>query len=206
MTLQNRVLPDGSIVSNPERGALMGNRGILHDANRQLGTARWRHKAWVCCLLSFKGRRRALMSPNKYTELFFLDEAVSLAAGHRPCAECRRADHLAFVDAWETSTGTRPKAAQMDAALHPARVTRTREQVTITADAASLPNGTFVQHDGTPHMLWRDMALPFSPAGYGPACPRPDGGITVLTPQPTVAVLSAGYRPKVHETASPHIS
>ncbi|MGB8623555.1 MAG: hypothetical protein WCD16_12105, partial [Paracoccaceae bacterium] len=105
MPLQNRVLPTGEIVVHPARADFMGNRGILHGGNRQLGTARWRHKTWITCLLSFKGRKRVPMTPGRYTELFFLDEAVALAAGHRPCAECRRADFLRYRDAWQAATG-----------------------------------------------------------------------------------------------------
>src|SRR5688500_15168681 len=96
MPLQNRVTPFGEIEAAPARGLFMGNRGILHDANQQLGRARWRHKSWVTCLLSFKDRRREVMAPRRYTELFFCDEAVALAAGHRPCAECRREDYERF--------------------------------------------------------------------------------------------------------------
>ena len=87
MPLQNRVTPGGEIIADPARGTLMGNRGILHDAQQRLGRVRWRHPNWICCLLAFKGRRREVMTPHRYTELFFLDEATALAAGHRPCCE-----------------------------------------------------------------------------------------------------------------------
>ena len=101
MPLQNRVTPGGEIIADPARGTLMGNRGILHDAGQRLGVARWRHPHWIYCRLSFKGRRRAVMAPGRYTELFFLDEASALAAGHRPCYECRREDFLRFLQGHE---------------------------------------------------------------------------------------------------------
>ena len=96
MPRQNRVLPTGEIIAHPARGRFMGNRGILHDASGHLGRSRWKLMGWVTCVLDFKGRQRTVMSPGTYTELFFHDEAVALAAGHRPCAECRRADYRAY--------------------------------------------------------------------------------------------------------------
>ncbi len=206
MTLQNRVLPDGQVVAAPNRGTLMGNRGILHGADQTLGTARWRHKAWVCCLLSFKGRRRRIMAPNNYTELFFLDEATAFAAGHRPCAECRRADHLAFKTAWAAATGKRASAPEMDAVLHLNRVTRKRAQVTYQADASTLPNGTFIQIADGHAVLWGASALMYRPSGYYAAIDRPNGPVTVLTPRPTVTTIAHGYRPTLHFSASAYLS
>ncbi|WP_442638921.1 hypothetical protein [Roseicyclus sp.] len=179
----------------------MGNRGILHDGARRLGAARWRHKAWIACVLSFKGRRRVPMSPGAYTELFFLDEAVALAAGHRPCAECRRADYDRFRAAWARATGETASAPAMDAALHPARVTRSRAQVRHVADIATLPDGAFVLHEGAPCLAIGDGLLPFTPGGYGVPRPRPVGPATVLTPAPILDVLRAGYAPALHPSA-----
>jgi hypothetical protein len=119
MPLQNRATPFGVIVASEARGNLMGNRGCLHDDNRALSRRRWTTRAWVTCLLSFKGRRRQLMRPGHYTELFFLDEATALAAGHRPCAECRREAFRRFVDGWARGAGCageRVRAADMDRA------------------------------------------------------------------------------------------
>jgi hypothetical protein len=96
--LRNRVAPSGEILATAARGTFMGNRGILHDENRRI-VRQSRSDAWLICLLDFRGRRRQVMSPGTYTELFFLDEAVALAAGHRPCGECRRTHHRAFIDA-----------------------------------------------------------------------------------------------------------
>lgn len=195
--LQNRVQPDGAILATGTRGLFMGNRGILHDDRYRLGTARWRHKAWICCVLEFKNRHRQVMRPGNYTELFFLDEAVALAAGHRPCAECRRADYNRFRAAW----GGLPSAPQMDATLHPARVTRTRAKVTFGADPADLPTGTMIRRDGRFWLIQSGGARAFAPSGYGPLVASPAGPVDVLTPAPIVAVLAAGYRPALHDSA-----
>lgn len=194
MTRQNRVMPDGRILAHPARGTLMGNRGCLHDAEGRLGPARWRSRAWVTCLLAFRGRRRAVMTPGRYTELFFLDEAVALAAGHRPCGECRRAEYARFRSAWQAAHGPGTRA-EMDAALHASR-TGPR----LSARPADLPDGAFVT-EARPLLVWQGQALPFSPEGYGAAVALPDGPLTVLTPPATLAALRAGYRPTPHQGA-----
>ena len=119
-------MPTGEIAAHPARGTLTGNRGILHRDDRTLGTARWTHKAWICCTLDWKGRRREVMSGRTWTELFFLDEAVALAAGHRPCATCRREAYRRFQAAWTAAMGTPARAPLLDAALHTARVNADR--------------------------------------------------------------------------------
>ncbi|MDV7144802.1 hypothetical protein R3X27_19145 [Tropicimonas sp. TH_r6] len=203
MTRQNRVLPTGEFTAHPARGLFMGNRGILHGATGQLGPARWRHRNWICCRLAFKGRKRTLMHPGRYTELFFLDEAVALAAGHRPCAECRRADYLSFRAAWQASLGPPGCAADLDRALHAARVTRNRRQVRHEAAARALPDGAIFLWKERPMLALGDAALPFTPDGYESARERPGGSVTVLTPAPTLAVLCAGFRPVLHPSAAP---
>lgn len=196
MTRRNRVLPTGEIVALPFRGTLTGNRGILHDDTGRLGASRWRHPHWIACALAFKGRRRAVMTPGTWTELFFADEAVALAAGHRPCAECRRHDYERFRSSWTAATGARPRAAEMDRALHAARlVPGTRAQRRFEARAADLPDGTFVLDGaGRPALLRGGHLHAWSPDGYGPPHGPPDR-VSVLTPAPTVAVLAQGYRP-----------
>lgn len=202
MPLQNRVLPTGEIVAIAARGTLTGNRGIIHRDDRTLGTSRWSHHAWICCTRDWQGRKRQVMTGRNWTELFFLDEAVALAAGHRPCGYCRRAAYRAFVDGWANSSGERPKAATMDRALHAARIVDgTRDQRRHEAQAAELPDGTMILNGTTPHLLVSDRLYPFSPKGYGPPLPRPSGPVTVLTPTPTVAVLRAGYTPLIHHSA-----
>ena len=204
MTLPNRVLPTGEIVAVPLRGTFMGNRGILHGADQTLGPARWRHPHWICCVLSFKDRHRTPMTTGRYTELFFLDEAVALAAGHRPCAECRRADYLRFLDAWERAHGDRPRTAGIDRVLHAARVEpRTRRQRRHEADLATLPDGTFVLHAVAPALVRGDRLHPFGPGAYRPPIPRPrSGAVQVLTPAPLVAVLHAGYPVALHPSVT----
>lgn len=202
MPLQNRVLPDGQIVIHPARGMMMGNRGILHDDARQLGGARWRHANWICCEIAFRGRQRRPMTPGRYTELFFLDEAVALAAGHRPCAECRRSDYHAWRAAWGATFGSCGPARDMDRLLHAARtLPRSTGQRRHSADLAALPDGAFVLWQDSPHLVRGSHLCPFEPHGYGAPLPRPLGDVTVLTPEPTIAVLAAGYRPRLHPTA-----
>ena len=200
MTLRNRVLPTGEIAAIPLRGTLMGNRGILHGDDGTLGPARWTHPHWICCVLSFRGRHRTPMTPGRYTELFFHDEAVAFAAGHRPCAECRRADYLLFLDAWNRAHGTRPRAAEIDRILHAARIAPgTRHQRRHIADLATLPDGTFILRGDASALIQGEHLHPFDPQGYGPATLRSLTGETeVLTPAPLVAVLQAGYPIRLH--------
>jgi hypothetical protein len=195
MPLQNRVLPTGEIVAQPWRGALMGNRGCLHGAEGRLGLARWRHANWVCCVTEFRGRRRVPMPPGRYTALFFWDEACALAAGHRPCAECRNADWRRFKAAWAAAGLPGASAAAIDRALHAARVTRGREQVTHMAAFAGLPDGVFLTLGGVPHLKWESHPRRWSPEGYGDAVAAPPAAVRVLTPAPTVAAIRAGYTP-----------
>jgi len=202
MPLTNRVTPFGEIVAHPARGRLMGNRGILHDAERRFGTARWRHPHWVACRLAFKGRHRAVMTPGRYTELFFLDEAVALAAGHRPCAECRRDAFRAFQGAWRAAYGATPRAGEIDRVLHRDRVVpRTRLQRRCPGVLGGLPDGTLValpDAPGTAWLVWRGRLWPYDPGGYGAAVTAAAGSaVEVLTPAATVDVLAAGYVPEV---------
>jgi hypothetical protein len=208
MPLHNRVTPTGDIIADAARGTLMGNRGILHDTGRRLGTARWRHRSWICCRLSFKNRRREVMAPGRYTELFFLDEATALAAGHRPCCECRRDDFRIFQEAWRRAGGTSAASAgAIDRVLHDARIDpRTRRQIRIEAPLDDVPDGAFVLLPGDPSrpfLVMGDALLPWRPGGYGARRARPSGirGV-VLTPQPTLSVLRAGYAPALHPTAA----
>jgi hypothetical protein len=202
MTLQNRVTPTGEITAQPWRGALMGNRGILHNTQGKLGGARWRHNNWVCCVTEFRGRHRASMpppgSPTRYTALFFWDEACALAAGHRPCAECRNADYRRFRAAWAAAGLPGTKAQDIDRGLHAARVTSTRHQVTHRAELATLPDGVFLMladAEDAPLLKWRERLWRWSPEGYSDAGALSGGTVRVLTPAPTVAAVRAGYAP-----------
>jgi len=198
MPLQNRVLPSGEIIAIPARGTLTGNRGIIHREDKTLGTSRWSHHAWICCTLDWQGRKRPLMTGRNWTELFFLDEAVAFAAGHRPCGYCRRAAYRRFVDAWTCATGTRPSAKDMDKALHPARVTRDRQQIRHNARLVTLPDGAFFEHNAQPHLVWQGAYYPYAPEGYGPPIVAySETTVSVFTPKPTVAVLKSGYQPQI---------
>jgi hypothetical protein len=204
MPLQNRVTPEGDIIATPARGTMMGNRGgPFHTPDRRLGPRRWKTKAWICCVLQFKGRHRAVMQPNRYTELFFLDEATALAAGHRPCFECRRQDAMRFAEAWRAGHGLqmRPKAAEMDAALHPQRIAKD-ERSTELQGVTGLPDGVFVRWRHAAHLVVGGNLLAWTLEGYVPSASPPQLAVEIITPPTIVAALSAGYRPMLHPTAA----
>jgi hypothetical protein len=204
MPLQNRVDPFGELCAVPERGLLFGNRGgRIHRADRTLARRRWTSRAWICCRLAFKGRHREVWG-NSYTELFFLDEPTALAAGHRPCFECRRADAVAFATAWARAhtLSAAPYADEMDAVLQAQRLDR-RAKRRHRAMLDALPDGAMVVlTDHQPLAVRGDALLPWSFAGYGPPRPRPRGNeVELLTPPAIVAVLGAGFRPQWHPSA-----
>ncbi len=211
MPRQNRVTPFSTIEAVPSRGTLMGNRGILHDERGRLGVARWRHPHWVTCVLEFKGRRRPVMQPHAYTELFFLDEATAFAAGHRPCGECRRPDYKRFLDAWAKATGSNRselRAVAIDEVMHESRQIKRpglgiREQRTWRADLAGLPDGTFVRLSGDDHawVVKGSNLLRWNHEGYDARRRRLAGEVEILTPKVTVAAFKAGYRPTLHSSA-----
>jgi hypothetical protein len=216
MPLQNRVSPEGEIIATPHRGLMMGNRGgAIHRADRTLSPRRWASRQWIACVLQFKGRHREVMQPGAYTELFFLDEATALAAGHRPCFECRRADAVRFAELWARVQGRpeRERAPAMDAVLHAERVDGRRGKRTFRARRAELPDGTFIRgvrreptHGGDrqAYLVAAGGLLAWHPSGYSarvaPAALGAD--VEVLTPPSIVAVLSAGYRPMLHPSAA----
>ena len=207
MPRQNRVTPGSTLIAVPERGTLMGNRGILHDAQGRLTGRRWTTLAWVTCRLAFKGRRRPVMAPGRYTELFFLDEATALAAGHRPCGECRRADYRRFKALWLRASGLpgdTPLQA-LDRQLHAERKERGAAGETHRAPLAALPDGTLLalDDDREAWLVLGGALLRWTPAGYRERRPRPAEGMArVLTPPSTVRVLAAGYRPTLHPSAA----
>lgn len=200
MALQNRVTPFGTIVALSGRGLMMGNRGILHDDHRHI--VRFSQtRRWITCVLSYKNIRRTVMRPHSYTELFFLDEATALGAGHRPCAECRRADYNRFRTLWERCHGGPAGADVMDARLQAERGGSRRKR-TFRADLRALPDGTYVVLDAAAWLVWDSHLLLWSDGGYGERRERPVmHDVEVLTPPAIVAILSAGYRPLVHPSA-----
>jgi hypothetical protein len=202
MPLQNRGTPFGDLVAVEGRGLLMGNRGILHDGDRRI--VRYAQgRRWIACLTSFRGRRRVVMRRGSYTELFFLDEAAALAAGHRPCAECRYQDYRRFVAAWTACyPGEGTSADGIDRRLHRDRLAGPRTKRTYTDDIARLPDGTYVDIDGVAWLIREGAILAWSASGYTERRERPVGAVRVLTPRCVVDVIRAGYRPAVHPSAA----
>jgi hypothetical protein len=201
MPLQNRVTPYGELVATPAHGTMMGNRGgRLHDAQRKLGSRRWTSKQWICCKLEFNDRHRAVWG-DSYTELFFLDEVTALAAGHRPCFECRRKDAETFA-ALFSDAGTRATAAAMDKVLHAERLSGKAKRLH-RRDVDTLPDGAMIVLNGEVFAVRADQLLPWTPSGYGSARPRPHAQeVEVLTPPSILAALARGYRPHWHPSAA----
>ena len=205
MPLQNRITPHGEIEADPARGDFMGNRGILHDANRQLGRRLWAHDNWVICYTASRGRHRTVMSPRRYTELFFLDEAVALAAGHRPCYDCRRHDYHAWTEAWRIAhkAAQPPRAKEMDRALHLKRIDRaTRQQRTWSYHLVDLPDSAFV--------AWGERRISFLAISFYPGIttdvpPQYDSPAEVTVLMPIRSQIAAGLRPPARDGQTPKI-
>ena len=229
MPLQNRVTPDGSIIADASRGLLMGNRGgQMHDGARQLSARRWVSKAWIACVLQYKDRHEVIMAPGHYTQLFFLDEATALAAGHRPCALCRRTDWLRFMTGWQDVHGlaARPKVAEVDQTLQAERVDADKRKVTYTAETADLPSGVMVSMvtASPPPLTGRNKvggctggdAAPFSRPTPTLALPLQGGGngwSRELSQGPTALFLNgalypwtpSGYLPPIEAPTTVHV-
>lgn len=204
MPLQNRVTPTGEIIATPYRGMFTGNRGIIHDpATRTLLSKRWASPAWITCVCEFRGWRRKVMGTRSWTELFFLDEATALAAGHRPCFFCRRDDANRFRAAWEQGNGVASiRARDIDTALHRERLDRGRKRLhKLPAPWPELPDGAMVQARNESYLVLQGRASRWSPAGYVEADETIDAA-TLLTPPSTLRALGAGYRPVLHPSAS----
>ena len=184
MSLQNRVTPFGEIAAVGGRGLVMGNRGILHDDNRRI--VRYSQvRRWLACRTEFRQIRRVVMRPHSYTELFFLDEATSFAAGHRPCAECRRPDYRRFCDLWAMCHGEPVSADIIDRRLQRERIIRPRVKQTYNADLASLPDGAYVAIGDRAWLVWSDALFAWSPQGYAECrerSPREDVKAVLYTP------------------------
>jgi hypothetical protein len=204
--LQNRVDPFGELFGTPARGLFMGNRGgRFHTDHRKLTKRRWASRQWICCVPDFKGRRRDVWG-RYYTELFFLDEVTALAAGHRPCFECRRKDAEAFAEAWQQAfkLRRRPRADEMDRVLHAERLEERAKRLH-RRNIDDLPDGAFVALKEGEQGAWAvrgHALLRWTPAGYDSSKPRPRGTmVDMLTPPAIIGVLAAGYRPRWHPSA-----
>ena len=195
--LQNRVDPLGRLIRTPARGAWMGNRGLLHNEQREI-VRPFRLKAWLICVLEFKGRKRTVMTPNRYTELFFLDEATAFAAGHRPCFECRREAAQHFRQCWvrgnpDHAFTENTSIDAIDAVIH-----KERMGAPYTARIGELADGVFVLYSGEPYLVARGSLYSWSPFGYGEVVTLPaDTALPVLTPRSTVNAFRQGYIPQI---------
>lgn len=202
MPLQNRVTPTGDIVATPHRGMFTGNRGIIHDPATKTLTRRWASRAWLTCSCEFRGRRREVMGGRSWTELFFLDEATALAAGHRPCFFCRRDEALKFRAAWQAGNGVSEiRAREIDAVLHRERLEgRTKRLHPLPMPLRRLPDGAMLQAADESFVMVRGKALQWSPAGYRVVDEAPQEAL-LLTPPSTLRAMAAGYRPVLHPSA-----
>ncbi len=200
MPLQNRVTPFGELTATPERGMFTGNRGIIHDpATKTLLSRRWTSKAWIVCSCEYKGIRRDVWARRSWTELFFLDEATALAAGHRPCFTCRRAAANAFREAWAIGNGiAAPAAHEMDAALHRERLEGKHKR--LHPLPASLPDGTMLAAGDDAFLIHAGKPYRWNFAGYTATALHSFDAL--ITPPSTVAALAAGYRPVLHPSVS----
>jgi hypothetical protein len=210
MPLQNRVTPFGEIIATAARGLYMGNRGRLHNEHRVLRRQHSSETRWLVCVTEFRGRKRVPMSPRMYTELFFLDEATALAAGHRPCAECRNADYRRFKELWvranrdHAERSPAPSAEEIDLQLQAERMNAEGSKRSYRSACKALPDGVIVTRTDEPaaYLLWKGTLLRWTLAGYDACRPsEPKTIVNVLTPPSIVRAIAAGYVPAVHPTA-----
>jgi len=200
--LQNRVDPVGNIIRTEARGLWMGNRGILHNDKKEI-LRPFKLKAWLICKLEFNGRKRQVMGPHRYTELFFMDEATAFAAGHRPCFECRRQDYNRFKSYWlkgnpEYGFDEKISFQKIDDILHKERMEKDKSKVTFEEQADKLPNGTFVLIKNDPYLVSDGKLYKWSAFGYEKSAEfKSKDVMTVLTPRSTVNAFKAGYVPQM---------
>lgn len=205
--LQNRVNPSGEIIRTPHRGAWLGNRGVLHNEQQEI-VRTYKIKAWITCVLEFRGRHREVMQPNRWTELFFLDEATAFSAGHRPCFQCRYEDHQRFKTYWlkgnpEYGFDMKTPVSEIDNILHQERITTDKAKVTYQEKLTSLPDGTFVLYQDQFYLLKDTLLHLWTPGGYGKFISLPNlNSISVLTPRSIVNMFKSGYVPQVGKSTS----
>ena len=202
MPLKNRVDPFGQFLAVDSRGAWMGNRGILHDSNKEI-VSPWKHKAWVTCNLQFNGWKREVFGQNTYSELFFLDEATALSAGHRPCGTCRKQRFNEFKSVWCKANINPPSEKisikQIDDQLHAERAVRGGGKVTFQMKFKEVPAGAFIGEDEKAYLFWDNKLHLWSPDGYTEHSGMPSGEdiVTVLTPASIVKMYALGFVPQV---------
>ena len=206
MARTNRVDPWGIVRAVPDRGTLLGNRGVIHDTHENVIRTH-KSQAWITCRLEFKDITRPIMSPGKWTELFFLDEATAFSAGHRPCGYCRRDRFNEFKSAWLRANGDRlgqgPRGIErIDKVVHPERISQGRK-VTYKAPLRNLPSGTMIEEGSQAYLVWNNNLFRWGFAGYSfdgvePQCTV----VSVLTPETYVRAFVEGFRPTVHSSLS----
>jgi hypothetical protein len=200
--LQNRVNPFGALIKTSERGTWLGNRGVIHNDAQEI-VRPFKVKAWIICMLAFRGRHREVMQPGRWTELFFFDEATAYAAGHRPCFQCRYHEHHQFKEYWlkgnpQYGFNMQTPIVRIDDMLHGERIAPDGSKVVYTDDIKTLPEGTFISYDGHARLVANGMMHVWSPGGYTDALPLPDAeAVTVLTPRSIVQAFRAGYMPQM---------
>ncbi len=200
--LQNRVDPSGNFIMTNARGSFMGNRGVIHK-DKSIVKA-FSHKAWIICVLEFKGRKREVMTPDRWTELFFLDEATAFAAGHRPCFECRREDALRFKSFWikgnpEHNFNMKTSVRKIDTIIHTERIDQEKRKVTHQRILADLPDGAFVLLNDQPFVVTKNLLHRWTPFGYKESISiDPNSMLAVLTPRSVVNAFIAGYVPQTN--------
>ena len=199
--LQNRVDPNGNIITTSARGAWLGNRGQLHGSGKTI-LRPFKHKAWIICVLQFKGRHRQVMLPNLWTELFFLDEATAFAAGHRPCFECRRDDADRFKTAWlkgnpEYGFSKKTSVKEIDDILQRERIDDNKQKVTFLANINDIPDGTFIQIANEPYLVANSAIYHWTAFRYDKSAPLPLGEVEVLTPKSIINAFKSDYEPQI---------
>ncbi|CAL1521200.1 hypothetical protein [Chitinophaga sp. MM2321] len=196
--LQNRVDPMGNIIKTAARGIFMGNRGVLHNENKEI-LRPFKIKTWITCVLEFKNRKREVMAHNRYTELFFMDEATSFSAGHRPCFECRKEAAVKFKALWLKGNpgyefDTKTLIKEIDNVLHKERISSSNTKITYEERPDELPDGTFVIFGDEPYLIVKGYMYLWSPFGYSKRMHLPQAGkLPVLTPRSIVNTFRAGY-------------
>jgi len=200
--LQNRVNPFGQLIKTPERGAWLGNRGVIHNEDKEI-VRPFKIKAWITCVLAFRGRHREIMQPNRWTELFFLDEATAFSAGHRPCFQCRYQDHQRFKEFWlkgnpQYGFDIKTPVSKIDEILQTERIAADKSKVTYQESIKALPNGTFVVYNHQSFLFKDDYLYAWSSAGYEKGIALPNvNKLQVLTPRSFVNMFKAGYLPQM---------
>ncbi|MFH6770266.1 hypothetical protein V8G56_16065 [Gaetbulibacter aquiaggeris] len=205
MPYQNKVDPWGQINAVKSRGMFLGNRGMLHNTSKEIVSVH-KIKGWVTCLLEFKGRKREIMAPNTYTELFFLDEATAFSAGHRPCAECRRERYNEFKEKWLSANshlleGNKPTIANIDKVIHQERLHK-KEKITYSTNFGALPDGTMIRRDSNAYLIWKNKLYLWTFSGYSLADIKIEKNdvVKVLTPKSYVKMFSNNFVPIIHDS------